>query len=702
MKLQAIMGDITKFQADAIVNAANESLLGGGGVDGAIHRAAGHELLAECRTIGGCPTGEVRKTGAYRLPAKYILHTVGPIWYRLPKNTASGLLADCYRNCLTLAEELGCRSIAFPSISTGAYAFPVERAAKIAVTTILEYARRHPDSCIEDVTVVCFGKNTWDFFQREITAAETEAVHMAADVHMHIVWGVDDGAENEEMAKDMLRLAHEEGIRCICASSHGSAQFPLTAAYTAHLARLQKYAAAHYPDMKICAATEIRVHEGEEKLLLEHLRNGRLHYLGGSKKILAELSVHAPLESNLSVVRNLMNAGLEVVVAHAERYQHFCEDMDAIAKLVQDGCQIQINAFSLAESTDEITKEWARELVRRKLVHYIGTDAHRTTHRPPSMKQGLEWLYANTDAAYADAISFSNAQAFFTEEKVPPEKPEIPVFSPKPSREQLAEVFQDTLDMMREIPSLKAAAADARARTEIHFPDAPLTLPECPDYDTTIHVSMERSLAAAKKLKAAYPDDRIGVLNFASAARPGGGVLRGAGAQEECLCRCSTLYECLNTKEMWAYYYAPNRARNDRMNTDTCIYSPDVTVCRTDTSIPQRMAEADWYKVDILTCAAPDFRMCMTPTEERQYAMHCSRARRILSTAAHHGITVLVLGAFGCGAFRNTPAAVAKAYRDVLKEYAGCFRHVEFAVYCSDRERENYTAFAEILNHEAE
>lgn len=697
MKLQAIKGDITTFQADAIVNAANESLLGGGGVDGAIHRAAGHELLEECRTIGGCPTGEARRTGAYRLPAKYILHTVGPIWHRYQKNTASGLLADCYRNCLTLAEESGCRSIAFPSISTGAYRFPVERAAKIAVTTIREYARRHPDSCIEEVTMVCFSEGTLPFYQREIIAAETAAVHMASDVHMHIVWGVDDGAVNAEMAEDMLHLAYEEGIRCICASSHGSYGSPLTAVYTANLARLQKYAAAHYPDMKICAATEIRVYEGEEHLLPELLQDGRLHYLGGSKKILAELSVHAPLESNLSVVRNLMDAGLEVVVAHAERYHHFCEDMDAIAKLVQDGCQIQINAFSLAEATDEITKEWARELVRRKLVHYIGTDAHRTTHRPPSMKQGLEWLYANTDAAYADAISFGNAQAFFTEEAVTPQKPEIPPDTVKPSRELLAEVFQDTLDMMREIPSLKAAAEDSRKRTEIHFPDAPLNLPEYRGYDTTIHVSMDRSLAAAKKLKAAYPDARIGVLNFASAATPGGGVLRGARAQEESLCRCTTLYECLNTKEMWAYYYAPNRARNDRMNTDTCIYSPDVTVCRTDTGVPQRMAEEDWYKVDMITCAAPDFRMCMTPPEERQYAMHCSRARRILSTALHHGVAVLVLGAFGCGAFKNTPTAVARAYRDVLKEYAGYFRHVEFAVYCSDRESVNYTAFAEIF-----
>ncbi len=271
----------------------------------------------------------------------------------------------------------------------------------------------------------------------------------------------------------------------------------------------------------------------------------------------------------------------------------------------------------------------------------------------------------------------------------------------KLSNEQLAAVFQDTLVMIEEIPSLKIAAANSRERTEIHSPDAPLTLSEKMGFDTTIHVSKDRSLTAAKKLKAAYPDHRIGVLNFASAAKPGGGVIRGARAQEESLCRCTTLYKCLDTKKMWANYYAPNCKRNDRMNTDTCIYSPDVVVCRTDTQLPERMPQEEWYQLDIITCAAPDFRYCEIPPEERQHAMHCSRARRILSIALHDGITVLVLGAFGCGAFQNTPTAVAEAYRDVLKEYDGYFRHVEFAVYCSDREKENYTAFANIFKSEA-
>ena len=146
MRIQTVQGDITKQKdVEAIVNAANTSLLGGGGVDGAIHRAAGPELLAECRTLGGCMTGEAKITKAYKLPCDYVIHTVGPI-YRNGKNGEEKLLENAYRNSLQLAADHGIRTIAFPSISTGVYSYPLEEAAKIAIRTVKEYYLAHQDA----------------------------------------------------------------------------------------------------------------------------------------------------------------------------------------------------------------------------------------------------------------------------------------------------------------------------------------------------------------------------------------------------------------------------------------------------------------------------------------------------------------------------------------------------------------------------
>ena len=161
-RIAIIAGDITQQRVDAVVNAANTALLGGGGVDGAIHRAAGPELLAECRTLGGCVTGHAKITRGYKLPAKWVIHTVGPVW-RDGSHGEDELLASCYRNCFALVEQHGINTVAFPAISAGVYGFPMERAARIAVRETKHFLERNQS--LEKVILVCFGAGAQEVHQ---------------------------------------------------------------------------------------------------------------------------------------------------------------------------------------------------------------------------------------------------------------------------------------------------------------------------------------------------------------------------------------------------------------------------------------------------------------------------------------------------------------------------------------------------------
>ena len=164
-RLEAIEANIVTLDVDAIVNAANTSLLGGGGVDGAIHRAAGPELLAECRRIGGCPTGDARITRGYRLPARHVIHTVGPVWNGGTRAEGT-LLASCYRSSLTLAAEEGVRTIAFPAISCGVYGYPLDQAVEIAVRECIDGLARH--ASIEKITFACFSLEMLELYREEL------------------------------------------------------------------------------------------------------------------------------------------------------------------------------------------------------------------------------------------------------------------------------------------------------------------------------------------------------------------------------------------------------------------------------------------------------------------------------------------------------------------------------------------------------
>ena len=223
-----------------------------------------------------------------------------------------------------------------------------------------------------------------------------------------------------------------------------------------------------------------------------------------------------------------------------------------------------------------------------------------------------------------------------------------------------------------------------------------------------IIVSPKRTLEAATSY--AYAGKKVCILNFASATNPGGGVTKGSSAQEEAICRCSTLYANLKEQYAWNAFYAPHRRAHDPLHNDDCIYTPGVMVFKSDTDYPQLLPEEKWYSVNVLTCAAPNLRerpsnemnagdgdAAVHISGEELQALHEKRMRRVLEIAWRKGNEVVILGAFGCGAFRNPPAVVAQAMKTVVQEYRKSFETIEFAVYCSPRDDENYRVFQQIL-----
>ena len=276
-------------------------------------------------------------------------------------------------------------------------------------------------------------------------------------------------------------------------------------------------------------------------------------------------------------------------------------------------------------------------------------------------------------------------------------------------RKQRIAVFEDTMAWIRTDRKLEKTVADSQAGTILYRADEMPPLSASKTRAMKVAVTTERSFEAAMRLKREHPQRKVTVLNFASATNPGGGVTRGSNAQEESLCRCSTLYPCLDTQFLWSEYHGFHRGRHDARYTDACIYTPGILIIKTDTDMPERMTDTDWCQVDIISCAAPNLREnpynAMNPgtggsvrvSEQELKELHQKRARKILSVAAANGTDSLVLGAFGCGAFQNPPETVAKAYQEVLTEYEGCFDEVVFAVYCTPGHMENYRIFHDVI-----
>ena len=291
-------------------------------------------------------------------------------------------------------------------------------------------------------------------------------------------------------------------------------------------------------------------------------------------------------------------------------------------------------------------------------------------------------------------------------------------------RQRLVDIFEDTQNFYEQNTQLANAVQAAKSATKLYdledYPEIsesarePAKEPNKRSADkatqSLLKITKHKTFQAAMEVHSSNPTWKIAVLNFASATNPGGGVKTGSSAQEESLCRCSTLYPTLTQDWLWRAYYKKNRDAHDNLHTDACIYSPNIIICKTDEDYPNRMPEKDWVRVDVITCAAPNLRQrpgnlhnpaagikAVSVKPEDLYELHLKRAKHIMHIAAAHSVDALILGAFGCGAFANDPNVVARAYKDALTDsrthYGSYFKLIEFAIYCRAHETENYDAF---------
>ena len=276
-------------------------------------------------------------------------------------------------------------------------------------------------------------------------------------------------------------------------------------------------------------------------------------------------------------------------------------------------------------------------------------------------------------------------------------------------REENIDIFQDTLRIFQENECLIKATKVAQENQQV-IPETEIlddTRTTLYDNPATVIVSKKRSFEAAS----AYKDQKVCVHNFASASNPGGGVKNGANAQEECLCRCSNLYLCLKMPKLWDDFYLPHRTARNPLHNDDIIYTPGVRIIKSDTATPKLLPKSQWFNVDVITCAAPNLRerpgnsyntgdgsVTVKITDKELLQLHEKRLRKILDVAYIKGNEIVILGAFGCGAFSNNPYVVATAAKNVIKDYLYKFKIIEFAIYCNPRDDSNYKSFMGILS----
>ncbi len=272
---------------------------------------------------------------------------------------------------------------------------------------------------------------------------------------------------------------------------------------------------------------------------------------------------------------------------------------------------------------------------------------------------------------------------------------------------QRIEVFQDTMEWIENDADLLRSVSEAKRKTTVYENDYP-QFDSSKVKDTIVSVSGDRSYQAAVRLHNDDPSAKIAVMNFANAFHAGGGVTKGSSAQEECLCRTSTLYPLLYRKTLRESFYQHHHKLNTAKASDSLIYTEGVVVCKTDEDLPKRLPKEEWVTVDVITIAAPDLRVNSNihaklvnggtfMNDAELFGYHVKRAIHMLTCAAAKGTDILVLGAFGCGAFQNDPKVVARSYKVALQEFPKVFKQIEFAVYCSPGKNENYEVFKQVL-----
>ena len=269
-------------------------------------------------------------------------------------------------------------------------------------------------------------------------------------------------------------------------------------------------------------------------------------------------------------------------------------------------------------------------------------------------------------------------------------------------------VFQDTQAWIKSDPDLSASIPIAKKKTELFYEDDYPQFDDSNIKDTDISVSTDRSYQAAMRLYKEYPDAKIAVMNFANAFQAGGGVIDGASAQEECLCRTSTLYPLLYRRSLRDTFYKHHNDKKTPKASDSLLYTEGVIICKTDEDLPKRMPKEDWVTVDVITIAAPDLRRKSNQyvplvdggsymNNAELFGYQVKRIIHMLTCAAAKKADILVLGAFGCGAFENDPEVVANAFKTAIGVFPKVFEQIEFAVYCSPRDSQNFDVFKKIL-----